>query len=114
MNGLARLVLVKASLLALVFELVTVVLRFGCGLRAGAVTAPVGKLTGGLRIHHAYVGVLISALVVLAGKLLTDTAFVCGLASGLGLVASDLAHHFIVLWAVTGSHEFHIFYEQGK
>ena len=114
MNSLARLILVRASILTLVFELVTLVLRFGCGLRAGTVTAPVGRLTGGLRIHHAYVGVLISALVVLAGKLLTETAFVWGLALGLGMVASDLVHHFIILWVVTGSHEFHVFYEHGK
>ena len=84
------------------------VVRFGIGLESARDTAFLAPLTHGIRIHHGYVG----AVVLLAGILSRlprrwrQVVIVCGAA----LLLSDLAHHFLVLWAVTGSPAFDLTY----
>lgn len=95
--------------LAAVIELVTVFLRFGLGLQSTRDTGFVQHLTLGLRIHHGYVGVV---LLLFAWRMQLRWPGVVNLflVIGVGLVLSDLAHHFLVLWPITGSPQFDIFY----
>jgi hypothetical protein len=44
--------------LAVLFELLTVALRFGLGWRSPDRTRPLGRLTRGWRVHHGYPGLL--------------------------------------------------------
>ena len=101
-------VVVLGLLLALAIELLTAWLRFGWGL----ISAQHGGILGrwvGIRIHHGYVGVLLAVLA--AGPLRHRH----GLRKALlivswGLVVSDLVHHFLVLWPITGSPQFDFVY----
>ncbi|MBM3321496.1 MAG: hypothetical protein FJY73_12555 [Candidatus Eisenbacteria bacterium] len=94
-------------LLALAIEIATSVLRFGFGMKATESTAFLAGYTAGLRIHHGYVGVAL----LLVSFALADPAWRKGaLVAGIGLVVSDLAHHFLVLWLLTGHHEFYFRY----
>jgi hypothetical protein len=88
-------------------EAVTCILRFSCRWEATRDTTAVGRLTFGLRIHHAYLGVAAMAigLLVPAGPALAWL-----LTTGMALVLSDLIHHFFVLWPVTGDPQFHLAY----
>ena len=94
----------------LVIEGVTVFARFGLGLESTRDTAStVGLLTGGIRIHHGYVGMLMIVLAFVAlrrWQVLPRWTIVLGAA----LVGSDLIHHFVVLWAATGHHHFDLVY----
>jgi hypothetical protein len=93
--------------LTIAIELLTCVLRFGLGMHAGNTSHWMRALTFGLHLHHGFFGLL---LIVLAfarrGRLWRRWCLIIGLA----LVLSDLAHHFLVLWPVTGSPEFTLFY----
>ncbi len=107
--GLKQVILYSAALTA-VIEAVTVLLRFGLRLESTRDTAStIGRLTGGIRIHHGYIGlllILIAAAVLrrwpLPGRWL--------LVGGIALVCSDLVHHFLVLWPIVGSPQFDLFY----
>ena len=94
--------------LTILIEVTTCLVRFGIGLETTRDTAFVGSLTFGWRIHHGYIGIL---MVLLArafpeGHLLRHW----GLRIGGALFASDMIHHFAVLWPVTGSPEFDLRY----
>lgn len=105
-----RPVLFWTVALTLAFELVTMVLRFGFSLESSKHTAStIGSLTGDIRIHHGYVGVLLLlvAIVVRRRHRRLRQALV---AIGLALVLSDLVHHFLVLWPIVGDPEFHLVY----
>jgi len=102
--------------LTVLVEAVTAALRFGFDLQSTRDTAStIGTITGGLRIHHGYVGVLIILIILAATPLwrrwprLSRFALIVGTA----LLLSDLVHHFLVLWPITGSPEFHLFYPAG-
>jgi hypothetical protein len=93
-----------------IFELVTLVLRFGFSLESTRDTAStVGLLTAGLRVHHSYLGML---LLPVAAWLPRRAAWLERRLAAIaaGLVLSDLVHHFVVLWLVTGSAQFDLFY----
>lgn len=105
---MTRLDLWWALGLTALFEAVTCLFRFGLGMQSTRDTGTVGAWTFGLRIHHGYVGVVMVAVAF---------AFPAGgwlrawlLRIGLALVLSDLAHHFLVLWPVTGSPHFDLTY----
>ena len=109
-NGLSTRAMWLWIALATAFvEGVTLILRFGFGLKAQVESSWVAPLTFGFRIHHGYIGValLLAALLVKSNKGLRNVLVICGAA----LVFSDMIHHFIVLWAVAGSHEFYLRYE---
>lgn len=102
--------IVGCLLLTALFEIITCFLRFRLRLEACCSTAAVGGFTGGLRIHHAYVGLVVMMLGMpwaAPHPLFTWSAVV-----GSALVLSDLVHHFLVLWPMTGSPEFDLFYPQ--
>jgi hypothetical protein len=99
--------IVWCLLLAAAIEVFTCFLRFGLHLEAGRDTGFLCAVTCGLRIHHAYVGlaVIVLALLTARGPLLPWCVIV-----GAALVISDLVHHFLVLWPLTGRPEFEFFY----
>ncbi len=112
MTGLIWLDIVLWTVgLTVLFEAVTVVFRFGFKLEATRDTARyVARWTRGVRIHHGYWGVplaLAGAVMLLATPV--GVAFWL-LVLGLALIKSDLIHHFLVLWPITGSHDFHLRY----
>jgi hypothetical protein len=93
--------------LAVVFEVVTCLFRFGLHLQSTRDTRAVAGWTFGFRIHHAYPGVLLLLLAMLVQRGGWRTLL---LLIGVGLVTSDLAHHFAVLWPLTGDPQFHLRY----
>ncbi|MEM1355138.1 MAG: hypothetical protein AAGH88_09670 [Planctomycetota bacterium] len=113
MNLLLTFILPWTLALTLAFELVTVLFRFGFKLQATRDTARyVARWSRGLRIHHGYWGVPLS-LIGLALLLLLPGAVqlaAWAIVIGLALIKSDLIHHFLVLWPITGHHEFHLVY----
>lgn len=94
--------------LAALFEAVTVFLRFGLGLEATRDTAStVGRLTFGVRIHHGMIGLAI----LLLSLYINDISWKRRAAIfGGALTVSDLVHHFVILWAATGSPQFDLLY----
>jgi hypothetical protein len=93
--------------LAVVFEVLTCLLRFGLQLQSTRDTRALAAWTFGFRIHHAYPGVLLLLLTPLVQKGAWRNLL---LLLGIALVASDLAHHFAVMWPLNGDPEFHIRY----
>jgi hypothetical protein len=102
-----RAVWLHALLSGLAMEAVTLLFRFGLSLESSEETALIGQLTGGVRIHHGYVG-LVMLLVGLPRKSRAWRAAL--IIVGGGLLFSDLVHHFGVLWPITGSPEFDLVY----
>lgn len=102
-----RRLVVSSLVAALAIEAITCALRFGLGLQSSRDTSALARWTLGLRIHHGYVGVaLLVACAFSRPSRLRDGLLVAGVA----LAASDLIHHFIVLWLVTGDPKFDLFY----
>jgi hypothetical protein len=95
-----RKVVVYGLIAAVVIEAITIALRFGLRLESTRDTASsIGMLTLGLRVHHGYIGLLLLPL---------GWCFPLGIRNalwiiGIGLIVSDLMHHFLVLWPITGN-----------
>jgi hypothetical protein len=102
-----RATILGGLVLAIILEFFTYLLRFGAGLEATRDTRGLAFLTFGWRIHHAYPGVLLFLLAPLVPKGCWRTLL---LLLGIGLVVSDLFHHFAVLWPLTGDPQFHLRY----
>ncbi len=96
-------------LLAVAIETFTLWARFGLGLQATRDTPLIGKLSFGVRIHHGYLGIVLglAAWIFAADEPGVRNAL---LMVALALVVSDLGHHFLVLWPITGSPEFDLLY----
>ena len=97
-----------ALALTVAIELVTCVLRFGFGLQAHVDAAFMASLTFGLRDHHGYFG--LAMLVAAAFAWRKPAARNALLVLGSALFMSDMIHHFLVLWPLTGSPELHLRY----
>lgn len=105
-----RQVITYAVLLAVLIEAVTVFFRFGLEMESTRDTAStVGQWTGGIRIHHGYIGLV---AVLMAAAVLRRRPWMARwiLVIGLALLASDLVHHFLVLWPIVGSPQFDLVY----
>lgn len=99
-----------AAAITVLIEAVTVLFRFGLHLESTRDTAStVGRLTGGIRIHHGYFGA-VAVLIAVAALRRWPAAGRWLLVVGLALLCSDLVHHFLVLWPIVGSPEFHLVY----
>ena len=97
--------------LTIIFEVITVILRFGFDMQVTRDTkSTVGLLTFGVRIHHLYMGALLIPVALWWWKNRSAKVgrwlFVIGVAA----FCSDLIHHFLVLWPLTGSPHFHLVY----
>jgi hypothetical protein len=106
----AKQIIIWSLIITVLIEGVTILFRFGFNLQSTRDTAStIGLLTGGIRIHHGYIGILmvIISIVFLKKLILFYDWF---LIIGISLICSDIIHHFIVLWIITGNHEFHLFY----
>jgi hypothetical protein len=94
--------------LTLIIELITIFLRFGLNMKTSNTTALiVGKFTFGIRIHHGYIGILLIIMAVFFPTALVSNRL---LITGMSLFLSDVIHHFLVLWPITGSPEFDLLY----
>lgn len=98
---------VVTAVITVVIEVVTSLFRFGFGLESTRDTALISGLTFGYRIHHGYLGVVMVITSLMASRSgLRSFLLVVGAA----LALSDLVHHFLVLWPITGSHQFDLRY----
>lgn len=101
--------------LTLAFEAITILFRFGFKVQATRDTAKyVARFTRGLRVHHGYWGVPMLALGVVGLGLSVGPVLAAAwlMIIGLALIKSDLVHHFLVLWPITGSHDFDLVYPE--
>lgn len=95
-------------ILAAAIELVTIFFRFGLKLQSTRDTSFLRHVTFGWRIHHGYIGLLLLAA---APFLASGTPLqFWAIALGLALFISDIVHHFLVLWPITGSPEWDLRY----
>jgi hypothetical protein len=99
-------VLIYGLILALLFEAITIGLRFGFQLQSTRDTTAIGAITFGLRVHHGYIGLFLVPLAWCFPLGLRHAVWMIAI----GLIFSDLAHHFLILWPITGSPEFHLVY----
>lgn len=91
-------------------ELATVLLRFGFALESTRDTAStIGWMTGGVRIHHGYCGLVVVLVAWGLSQHSRDLAKWCYII-GWALFLSDVIHHFLVLWPITGSPQFDLLY----
>lgn len=96
--------------LTAVIELLCVILRFGFGAESTTATAStVGVLTLGIRIHHGYLGALLIPIGLIWNRGTKSIGWF-SLVIGVSLLLSDLIHHFLVLWPITGSPHFDFTY----
>ncbi|HSH05866.1 MAG TPA: hypothetical protein VLL52_25340 [Anaerolineae bacterium] len=108
-----RKLLFWALFFTLFFEFVTIFARFGLGLQSTRDTATtIGLITRGIRIHHGYIGLLIIlwSLMRRGRKFIGPITHHHGRIFGIALLASDLIHHFLILWPIEGHHQFDLFY----
>jgi hypothetical protein len=93
---------------AVLFEIITIVCRFGFGLSAPTHTRVMARFTGGLRVHHGYpgIGMLIAVPIIPSPTIVGSLVLICALM----LFVSDLIHHSVVLPLSVGSHEFDLKY----
>jgi hypothetical protein len=94
--------------LTVLFEVVTCLFRFGLGMQSTRSTNFLGRFTLGFRIHHGYLGSLMLGCVLLLPVNSAVRHWL--LRAGAALIASDLIHHFAILWPLTGSPEFDLTY----
>lgn len=101
-------IVVYTLALMLVFEGITVLLRFGFNLQSERSFHFISNITFGIRVHHGYFGIvlLVIALAFLGQGAVKNILIIIGGA----LLFSDIIHHFLVLWPITGSPEFHLMY----
>ena len=96
------------GLITIIIETITCITRFGFNMQATRDLDFLSKITFGLRIHHGYIGVVLILVIMLVklNPMIAKWFF----RIGASLILSDLIHHFIILWIVTGSHQFDIMY----
>lgn len=108
--ALRNLSILKVSLLfTLLFEGLTLISRFMLKMESTRDTGFLQDFTFGLRIHHSYFGLCLLLLILLKRNLFGKYARWV-IAMSIALILSDLIHHFLILWPITGSHDFDLFY----
>jgi hypothetical protein len=100
--------IITGLIAALIFELATIILRFGFKLTSPTHTRPLSKITKGYRVHHGYPG----AAMFLAIPIFPEPTIISSLIiiTAIMLFVSDLIHHAIILPIFTGHHEFDLKY----
>jgi len=92
---------------AVAIEALTATLRFGLNMQSTRDTGAIGRYTFGLRVHHGYIGVAVAVAAIFVRRVAIRNLL---LIVAIGLVLSDLFHHFLVLWPLTGSPQFDLVY----
>jgi hypothetical protein len=92
-------------------ELLSIIIRFLFKISAMEINIKIMrklKLKRFYHFHHLFSGILIAVIFYsfYPNALLFNI--------GLGIAASDIVHHFIVLWIIMGNPEFHIVYKNVK
>ena len=100
----------RSVVLTALMEGFTIFMRYGMKMESTRDTAStIGKLTFGVRIHHGYVGLVM--LIIFYIWLKEKPGIVQWIAPiGFALVFSDFIQHFLVLWPIEGSPQFHWVY----
>ena len=100
--------IITGLIAALIFELLTIVLRFGFKMTSPTHTRPISKFTTGYRIHHGYpgAGMLMIFPLVPSPTIVGSVLIILGLM----LFVSDLVHHALILPIFSGNHEFDLKY----
>ena len=93
-------------LLTALFEGVTCLLRFGCGMKAPNKLSWMKRWTRGYRIHHGYPGVALAGVTAIGMP--DDPVLWSGIMVGWALLLSDAVHHFVVLPLAVGRTEFYL------
>lgn len=102
--------LLWSAALTVILETLTCVMRFGLGLESTRDTAStIGVLTFGIRIHHGYIGIVMIPIAMWLWQRSPAIARYI-LVVALALFASDMIHHFLILWPITGNPHFHLVY----
>ena len=101
-----RHVIAYALILTIFFEAFTIGFRFGLSFQSTRDTAVIGLYTFGLRIHHGYIGLFLLPLAWCAPLGLRHALWILAI----GVVLSDLIHHFLILWPITGDPQFDLVY----
>jgi len=94
-------------LLAVSIELLTVFVRFKFKLRTKDVLVKIMHHYNWKKVvhfHHGFVGIIIILVAMGLG-------YGFGINIGWGVLISDVIHHFLVLWPIMGSPEFHVLYK---
>jgi len=94
-------------LLAISIEVLTVFVRFAFKIKTKDVLIRIMKHFGWKKVihfHHGFVGIIIFIVAYVYG-------FNFWMDVGLGVLISDVIHHFLVLWPIMGSPEFHVIYK---
>lgn len=99
-------VLVAGLILAILLEAITIAGRYGFGLQTTRETAFIATFTFGLRVHHGYIGLFLLVLGWCFPRGIKHLLWIVAF----GLILSDLAHHFLVLWPIEGSPQFDLVY----
>ncbi len=89
------------------FEVITCFFRFVLKKKSTQNTGFIGRCTGGFRIHHGYVGLV---LILVRNWFPNEELAHAATWIGWGCVLSDGIHHFWILWPFTGSHDFDLVY----
>jgi len=97
-------------LLAISIEVVTVFGRFVFKIRTKEILIKIMHYFNWKKIihfHHGFVGLIILIVAYIYGlNFWVDV--------GIGVLISDAIHHFLVLWPIMGSPEFHVIYKNIK
>ncbi len=100
----------RLLVLTALMEGFTLFCRFGLRLQATRDTAStLGQFTCGVRVHHSYIGLALIGVALLLSRR-RGALFRWILVLGSAMILSDLVHHFLVLWPLTGDPEFHLLY----
>ncbi|MFH1422811.1 MAG: hypothetical protein ABIH42_08895 [Planctomycetota bacterium] len=106
-NLSTRRTFIYGLILSAVIEGITIFVRFGLGVEATRDTRWLSPYTFGIRDHHLYYGILLLLIsVFVSDKFWKNSFFIIGISC----FVSDLVHHFVVLWLITGSPQFDLTY----
>jgi hypothetical protein len=93
--------------LTVAMELVSIYFRFVLHFQSTRDTRFLRQLTLGIRIHHGFPGLVL----VWVALFLRPGFWRCWcLRIGVALIFSDLIHHFLILWPLTGYADFDLLY----
>lgn len=100
--------IITGLIAAAIFELITILFRFGFKLTSQTHTSFLARFTNGYRIHHGYPGAVMFVAIPLVPQSTIISSLIIIFA--LMLFISDAIHHMIILPIFAGHHEFDIKY----